>query len=119
MRQHRDRSDAGVRFELALNEGNPDSGGRTTLSTQYVLKAEFYVGREVSSMDYLNNYMEFSLDYDRTKADLRKITDVALYRYDDVSGDWQKIYERYNSYDIVIRTTINRLGKYGIFGARR
>ena len=71
-------------------------------------------------MDYLNNYMEFSLDYDRTKADLRKITDkLPLYRYDDVSGDWQKIYERYNSYDIVIRTTINRLGKYGIFGARR
>lgn len=119
VRQHQDRRDAGVRFELALGDGSPDGGGRTTLSTQYVLKAEFYVGRDASSMDYLNNYMEFSLDYDRAKADLRKITDVALYRYDDGSGGWLKIYERYNSYDIVIRTTISRLGRYGIFGARR
>lgn len=70
-------------------------------------------------MDYLNNYMEFSLNYDSVKADMRRINDVTLYRYDDYSGDWQKIYERYNSYDVVIRTVIDRLGRYGVFGLRR
>ena len=64
VRQHKDRSDAGVRFEIALNDGNQDGNGMTALSTQYILGAEFYVGKEISSMDYLNNYMEFSLNYD-------------------------------------------------------
>ena len=83
------------------------------------MSAKFYVGKDSSFIDYLNSHMEFTLEYDGTKANLRRITDVALYRYDEASSDWQKLYARYNSYDIVIRTTINRVGTYGIFGARR
>lgn len=119
VRQYRDRRDAGVRFELAVADGNSNSQGRTLLSTQYVMSANFYVGKDSSSMDYFSSNMEFTLEYERTKADLRRITDVALYRYDEASSDWQKLYERYNSYDIVIQTTIDRVGTYGILGARR
>ena len=119
VRQYRNSSDAGVRFELAVASGNLNSQGRTLLSTQYVMNAGFYVGKDVTVIDFLSGYMEFTLEYDRAKADLRKITDIALYRYNEANGDWQQIFARYNSYDTVIRTTINRLGTYAILGARR
>ena len=119
VRQYRDRRDAGVRFELKVADGNSNSQGRTLLSTPYAMTANFYLEKDMSPVDFLNGHMEFTLEYDRSKADLRRITDIALYRYDEAKGDWEQLFARYNSYDIVIATTINRLGTYAIFGARR
>lgn len=119
VRQYRDKRDAGVRFEIKVANGNVSSNGRTLLSTPYELTANFYVGKDMTAVDFLNGYMEFTLEYDRGKADLRRLTDIALYRCDEGSGDYQQLFARYNSYDVVITTTLNRLGTYAILGARR
>ncbi|WP_213974711.1 IPT/TIG domain-containing protein [Tepidanaerobacter acetatoxydans] len=119
VQQYKDRSDAGVRFEVSPGSDSPQSGMRTALSAQYVMEAEFYLGSDVSYIEQLNGAIEFGMDYDKTKADLRKITSIALCQYDEAKGDWVNVYEKYSGYDTVIKTVIYKLGKYGIFGTRR
>ena len=119
VRQYKDRADAGVRFEVSPHTGSSDSNGNVVLSTQYVLKADLYLGKDTSPIDYLNTYMELALEYDKTKADLRRISQVALYRYNDYDGKWQQILKHYDDRDIAIRAFIDRIGHYVILGSRR
>ena len=88
------------------------------LSGQYMLKAEFYLGQEASSIDYFDGHMELILEYDKTKADLRKLSEVALYRYDDYNSSWQEILKGHDQ-SITLKAFINRTGRYAILGARR
>jgi len=118
VRQYEDKDNTGVRFEITYGTESTGFGNRTLLSGQLLMKAGLYVGSDTFDLDYLNDSMQFGVDFDRAKANLRKITNIALYRYDDAKGDWTSIYERYSGPDVSVKTTINRLGKYAVFGTR-
>ena len=118
VRQYQNRRDAGIRFEVFPYANSSALGNKSLLSGQYMLKAEFYLGQEASSIDYFDGHMELILEYDKTKADLRKLSEVALYRYDDYNSSWQEILKGHDQ-SITLKAFINRTGRYAILGARR
>lgn len=119
VRQNKDRRDAGIRFEISQYEGSPEVKDMTTLSNQYNLKAEFYLGKDISVIDHVRGTMDLIVEYDKTKADLRRLSQVALYKYDDYTSTWQHVSQRQWETDISIRTFINYMGRFAIMGSRR
>ena len=116
--QHKDRDDAGVRFEVTPYDGSLDLAGKTSLSPQYTLKSEFFLGTEATGIDQFASPIELVMEYDKAKADLRKLDDVALYRYDGYAGEWIHISQRLTKDSFTVKAVLNRAGRYAIIGAR-
>jgi hypothetical protein len=113
------RKDAGVRFKISPYTGSSDlDAGKTALSTQYVLEANVFVGKDSTPIDYLTSGMEITLDFDAAKADMRRLKNIGLNRYDQTTQSWMLLANRADSYGTSIRVYTDRLGRYLIFGSK-
>lgn len=120
MLNNRSNSDAGVRFKITQNNGNPElEAGTVGLSNLYVLEATQYVGKNQSNMEYLNSSILFNLDYDGNMADLRRLTNISFGRYNTSSKTWVPVKRSNHTDQAAIGTYIDRLGKYMVIGSRR
>lgn len=115
---NKDKKDAGVRFTIENNKNDTKTGTQVAFSNQYLLYADFYVGKSNTKIENLKSNISFTLDYDRTKADLRRITEVYLGRYDDYNTTWESLVTEKRSFNNSIKANINKLGRYTIFGKR-
>lgn len=116
--QHQEREDAGVRFEIAPHEGSLDLEGKTSLSPQYTLTAELFIGADTSRIEDFASSIEWVMEYDKVKADLRRLEDVALYRYDSYAGEWRHVSGRFSPSSTAVRASVHQAGRYAILGAR-
>lgn len=116
---NKDRNDAGVRFEIKpLNEASGIDNG-TSLSTLYLLEANFYLGQDIVEIDYLRNFINFTLDFDRNKAEMRRLNKINLNRYDESSRKWQPLeYVTFDPDSTSVTGVTDRLGRYIIIGSR-
>jgi len=115
---NKDKKDAGVRFTIENNRGDTKTGTQSTLSNQYLLYADFFIGNSSTKIENLKSNMTFTLDYDSAKADLRRAKEVYLGRYDDYSGTWENLVSEKVGFNSSIKATINKLGRYTIIGKR-
>jgi hypothetical protein len=68
-------------------------------------------------IDYLNGTMNFCLDYDTGKANLRRLGNIALNRYSVTGNKWEPV--AYDTTGSQVEGFINRVGRYLIIGSRR
>lgn len=117
---NRSRADAGVRFRIApVNESLNIPGGNN-LSPAYILEASIYIGKENIKVDYLRSFINFSMDFDKAKADMRRLNNLKLHRYDDYKGVWTPVeHTIYEPGSSIITGVKDRLGRYVIIGSRR
>ncbi|WP_099190574.1 IPT/TIG domain-containing protein [Tepidibacter mesophilus] len=113
--ESKDKDKSGVKFKIGINQKNDT----TSLSNEYELKADVFIGADITSIDYLKNNMEISLDYDSSKADLRRMRNISLRRYDEYKNEWTYVKQRMDNYSTSINSPVNRLGRYSIIGSRR
>ncbi|MDI3480616.1 MAG: hypothetical protein PWQ97_271 [Tepidanaerobacteraceae bacterium] len=114
-----DRDDAGVRFEISPCAATGDMAGKVGLSTQYELKAEFFVGNAETSMEYLASRIQLTIDYDSARAALRRVGSIALSRYDDYKGTWEQVAKSSGDKGASLTANVERLGCYMVIGNRR
>lgn len=120
MVNNKNNSDAGVRFKISHNNGNPElETGTVGLSNLYVLEAEQYVGKNQSTMEHLNASILFNMDYDGNMADLRRLSNIAFSRYNTSTRKWDSVKKSNHTNQAAIGTYIDRLGKYMVIGSRR
>jgi hypothetical protein len=62
--------------------------------------------------------MEITLDFDAAKADMRRLKNIGLNRYDQTTQSWMLLANRADSYSTSIRVYTDRLGRYLIFGSK-
>ena len=112
----RNRDDAGIRFRVSPLTGTPPASSGNILSTPYRLEATFYRGSEQTALDKLAQTMSLELKYDLQKAQLRRLSQAAVYRYDS-------LYARYVPVSAATAGTpaaaINQMGIYSVIGIRR
>ncbi|MCR4430385.1 MAG: IPT/TIG domain-containing protein [Tepidanaerobacteraceae bacterium] len=113
------RNDAGVRFEISPYAESSDMAGKVGLSTQYELKAGLFVGNEATSMEYLASRIQLIMEYDSSRAALRKVDSIALSRYDDYKNTWERVAEKAGNGATSLAAYVERLGRYMIIGSRR
>ena len=118
--ENKGKSDAGIRFKLSSAAAGTDlrSDEGTALSSQLVLEANFFVGKDSSAVDYLSSSIEVAMDFDSSKADMRKLQNIALSRYDGYGSGWKAAAYAISGGTSVV-APVNRLGKYMIVGKRR
>ncbi|SHK25556.1 IPT/TIG domain-containing protein [Tepidibacter formicigenes] len=115
MKENKNKSDAGVKFKVSLNEQTDSS----SLSNEYILSASAFVGKDSSEIDYLKSKIEISLDFDVKKAQMRRMKNISLRRYDPYNSEWVYVKQRLDDYSTSINSTVDRLGRYSIIGERR
>ncbi|MEW6621815.1 MAG: IPT/TIG domain-containing protein [Bacillota bacterium] len=114
------RADAGVQLKVSPLAGNPDAAGFNSLSAPYVLEASAFVGKQSMEIDYLRSFIQVTLDYDQNKADMRRLNQMSLYRYDEQKGSWEPTtYSIHETGSSSVMALVDRLGKYLIIGSRR
>ncbi|MBB6215593.1 hypothetical protein HNQ80_001682 [Anaerosolibacter carboniphilus] len=121
VKENQKEKDAGVRIEISPvvdNSSATTSNAQTVSSTAYVIKAAVFVGKEHTEIEYIRSSIQVTLDVDRAKADMRKLTSFNLNRYDNDSGKWMTIASG-NGDSMAITALTDRLGKFVITGTRR
>lgn len=113
--ESKDKDKSGVKFKIGINQKNDT----TSLSSEYELKADVFIGEDSTSIDYLKSNMDISLDFDYAKADLRRMRNISLRRYDEYKNEWTYVKQRMDNYSTSINSPVNRLGRYSIIGSRR
>ncbi len=121
--RYKSREDAGIKFKVAPYYGshtaNLTKTPQTLLSNQYIVQAYFFIGKEFTSLDYLTGNIQITIDFDVDKANLRRLRNISLNRYDDYSDLWQSIAYPQGDYNTSITAWVNRLGKFAVLGSRR
>ncbi len=117
---YRDRDDVGVSLKIKPFTDNLKLPGANDLSGAYIVEASMFIGAEYMEYDYLRGFMHFTLDYDSSKAELRRLNDISLNRFDEYLQKWepvplQIVIDGGNS----ITAITDRVGKYLIIGSRR
>lgn len=122
LREYKNKDDAGVKFMLTRYNGSLDiknpGKGESSLSSQYKLEASIFTGRDSTVMDYLASSIRITMDYDISKADMRKLNKIALCRYDGYTNGWQSIGNAVPG-NALISAVTNRLGIYSVIGRRQ
>jgi len=83
------------------------------------LKAEFFVGGENTSLEYLNSKIKLTMNYDIQKAGLRRIDTITLGRYDDYKNTWEQVAQKTADAGASLTAYVDRLGRFMIIGSRR
>lgn len=117
LEQNRREKDAGVRFKIYPCNGTQAAGRAHSVSASYLLEATAFIGQQKIPVDYLADNMYFLLDYDQSKARMRRIKNIAMYRYDEYLQEWRSSYYWQKSISSG-PVPINRLGLYGVMGSR-
>lgn len=112
----RNRDDAGIRFRIAPVTGTPPASSGNNLSTPYQLEATFYRGSEQSALDKLAQSMTLQLQYDTQKAQLRRITQTAVYRYDSLYANYVPVSAETAG---TPSAAVSQMGIYTVMGVRR
>lgn len=119
VRQNEDREDAGVKFEIEPYNGNNNAPGGNVLSNIYNLQAYAYVGKSNTDIKYLAEKLNFVLDYDMDKANMRKLNNIEFNIFDDYDNSWEEV-DGYISLGYgVVSGKIDVLGRYTAIGTRR
>ncbi len=118
IRENSRRTDAGVRFKISPYSDNTEVALGNQLSTVYNLEASAYVGKTNTPMDYLAGSMNFILDYDVQKANLRRLNSRSLQYFDLGKNSWQPLQRSSQTMGHSLAATVNRLGRYTIIGRR-
>lgn len=120
--EYRREDDAGVRFKLEEDNYNVDLPGNKlsvgSLSDQLIFEAQFYVGKDMSKMDYLNSSLNFTTDYDEAKARMRRFRNVTINKYDEYTNQWIPITDNTSVYPSSINTLVSEMGKYIVVGRK-
>jgi len=116
------RDDAGVRFRIAPYNGGTDSKylgiEGIPLSGKYILEASIYVGKDSTKMSYIKSTIEITMDFDVSKAQMRRYTFAGLNRYEDYENGWIEL--GYTDSDMAAVTALTeKLGIFTVFGRRR
>jgi len=120
MIENSSRGDAGIRMEISVYKGSEDLNGSTaaSLSTQYMIKADEYIGKDSLPMEYLAQTIDIIMDFDTDKAQLRRLQNISLNRYEGYELGWNPV--GYGDVeDGFISARVNRLGRYIVLGRRR
>ncbi len=115
--KYKGEKDAGIKFRIYYNTGNTNLNSYTSLSNQLVLEGDFYRGKESQKINYLMGSMSLTMDYQKDKADLRRIDNIHMYYYD--TSNWKQVSSSVNKYYGQVSGNINNLGRYAILGYRR
>ncbi|MEN6460756.1 MAG: IPT/TIG domain-containing protein, partial [Syntrophomonas sp.] len=118
MNENHNKPEAGVRFKIAPYTASLNLVGGNNLSTPYTLEALAFVGQNNTSLDYLNGNMDFLLDYDTSKAGLRRLSNITMNRYSQSSNIWEPVSYGNTTLGNAIKGSIGRLGCYVIMGRR-
>ncbi|WHH57373.1 IPT/TIG domain-containing protein [Petroclostridium sp. X23] len=119
IQQNRNKDDAGVRFKIARFSDSPNTkGGQTLLSSQYMIEAEVYVGTDRTSLEKLASQIAINLDFDSTKADMRRLNNVTLNRYDSSQQSWTPVGYKEDAYNVSIRGYVDKVGRYAVIGSK-
>lgn len=119
VRQNKDREDAGVRFEIAPSTKNSNVNHGNQLSTVYDLQAYVYVGNTSTDIEYLSEKMNFVLDYDMNKANLRNLKNIEFNHFNDYNNSWQAVDGHISLGYGLVSGEIDILGRYTAIGSRR
>lgn len=115
---NRNKNDAGIRFEIKPINERLNLVGGNDLSKAYELKAQVYIGADNIELDYLNSFINFTLDYDANKAEMRRLTRITLNRYNS-QGKWEPVENtRFEPGVHSVTGITDRLGRYIIIGSR-
>ena len=118
VKEHRHKTDAGVRFTIGPTSTISMAGGEIALSAQYELKAEVFVGKDSSAMDYLGSSLQVTLDVNSAKTNLQRLKHINLSRYEGQDQVWLSLATgRLDS--LAITALSDRLGKFAVIGRRR
>lgn len=112
----KNRDDAGIRFSISPLTGTPPASPANILSTPYRLEASFYRGQEQTALDKLPQTMTLDLNYDVNKAQLRRYSQAAVYRYDSFYASYVPVS---NGTVGTPTANINQMGIYSVMGVRR
>ncbi|MFT9495521.1 IPT/TIG domain-containing protein [Anaerosolibacter sp.] len=122
IRDNRNKSEAGIRVEISpiaeTSVIERNTSGQTALSTPYSMKAYVFVGKDRTELEYVQASIQITLDIDRVKADMRKLQNFTLNRYDGYENTWAPIGTGKND-AMAISALTDRLGKFVILGSRR
>ncbi|WP_129599241.1 IPT/TIG domain-containing protein [Anaerophilus nitritogenes] len=118
VRENKNKKDSGVKFMISQVQNSSIISGNTSLSKEYELKAFVYVGKENSPMNYLPSYIQITLDVDGTKADLRRVKNIYLARFDEETRQWLPIANG-NTGSYAITGLSQNLGRFSVIGSRR
>lgn len=120
MEQYDNESDAGVRFTISYDSQITQPKGEHLLSKGIKLWAEEYVGNEKTTVSTTKPGFYMALEYDRQKANMRRIKKVFISRYNEYQGIWENISTgEMDPINTSIDVNGYNLGKYAIFGTRR
>ena len=119
VRENRNRTDAGVRFIIAPDEGNTQVPSGNQLSTVYNLDASVYIGKTNTLMDYLANPINLTLDYDVQKANLRRLNHARFSYFNPEANNWQSVGFPTGTIANSVSGVVSRLGRYTVVGSRR
>lgn len=117
IRDYRNRSDAGVRFEISPYTGSTNLMGKKSLSNQYHLKADFFLGKDFTPIENLVSAMSLVMEYDRRIANIRGLRNIYLARYDGYRDRWERIPQ--SDLGTSIKAYIDKMGRFIVIGGRR
>jgi hypothetical protein len=122
VKNNKGREDAGVKFRIAPYNGGIDSKNSdiesASLSGKYILEANIFVGKNNTKMSYINSTIEITMDFDISKAQMRRYTFAGLNRYEDYEDGWIELgYTDGNSAAVTALT--DKLGIFTVSGRRR
>lgn len=123
LRNNKDKSSAGVKFEISPTEGRfelSNNRGDTMLASNYLLEAKAFIGASSETLENLNGKMNLILDYDQELARRRRFkeSDINLVKYDVYNRAFKEVFGNRSSYGTSIGD-IDELGIYTITGSRR
>lgn len=108
--------DAGVKLRIIPSAGEPWLQTGNLLSPVYKIEATCYVGKDTYVLDYLAADYSIIINHDKDKARLRRLQNVKLHRYDELTGQWAPMETEYGVVDSWKQ--LYRMGTYGILGVR-
>lgn len=110
-----DQDNAGIRFRIAPAQVGAGISSTNSLSKYYSLEAHFYIGAQTVPLDLLAGQALIYMAYDENKAQLRRLNQTTLARFNSASGTWDAISASSGSG----WCPINRMGVYTVIGSRR
>jgi hypothetical protein len=114
---NREDTTAGVRLRVTPNV--PPIGGAPagSVSRLFTLEAIAYVGTHTQQIEFTTQVMQYAVMYDQARANLRRVTNPGLFRFDTLSRQWMSEHNwglAFNGQSV----PINRMGQFTVMNRR-
>ena len=117
LENNRNDSSAGVKLRVTPNIPPTGAAPAGNVAEVYTLEAVAYRGTQTQAIEYITQPMAFALMYDQARAQLRRVTNPCLYRFDTYTGQWVSE----NNWNLTYAgqsVTVNRMGQYTVMNKR-